>query len=229
MGTMKPRRSAADVLAAWAWAALAVTPVGWFYGALAIAYSHLGDVTDVNKMIGGIVLFVTAPASAFILAVYAARAGHRSGKIAVVVSGLLLLATLAALTWGTQVDRPGRHRGRRDAGSRLGVLPQNRRGGVRAAAPGHTSFLRVGERRVDPSSRDRRDGGGRGAGLRLGPLPQQAAARAGRRAARGGTACGSCAARRIWTDFVSSPSLAPSSLTRHVPPARPGISAPDPG
>ena len=51
-------------------------------------------------MTGGIVLFVTAPASAFILAVYAARAGHRSGKIAVVVSGLLLLATLAALTWG---------------------------------------------------------------------------------------------------------------------------------
>ena len=100
MGTMKPRRGPADVLAGWAWAVLAVTPVGWFYGALAIAYSHLGDVTDVSMMTGGIVLFVTAPASAFILAVYAARAGHRSGKIAVVVSGLLLLATLAALTWG---------------------------------------------------------------------------------------------------------------------------------
>jgi len=43
------------------------------------------------------VLFVTAPTSAFILAVYAARAGHRSGKIAVIVSGLLLLATIAVM------------------------------------------------------------------------------------------------------------------------------------
>jgi len=35
--------------------------------------------------------------SAFILAVYAARAGQRSGKIAMVVSGLLLLATIVAM------------------------------------------------------------------------------------------------------------------------------------
>ena len=41
----------------------------------------------------------------------------------------------------------------------------------------------------------------------LGTLPQQAAARAGRCAARGGTACGYRTARRIWTDFVSSPGL----------------------
>jgi len=72
-----------------------LTPVGWFYGFLAFAYSHLGDVTDVGMMTGGVVLFAAAPTSAFILAVYAARAGHRSGKIAVRVSGLLLLATLA--------------------------------------------------------------------------------------------------------------------------------------
>jgi uncharacterized membrane protein len=96
MTTLKPRHAAADVLAAWAWAAVALTPVGWFYGALGVAYSHLGDVTDVSMMTGGIVLFVAAPTSAFILAVYAARAGHRSGKIAVIVSGLLLLATIVA-------------------------------------------------------------------------------------------------------------------------------------
>jgi hypothetical protein len=48
----------------------------------------------------GVVLFVTAPTSAFILGVHAVRAGHRSGKIAVMVSGLLLLATLAVLAWG---------------------------------------------------------------------------------------------------------------------------------
>ena len=50
-------------------------------------------------MLGGVVLFAAAPASAFILAIYAARAGHRSGKIAVIISGLLLLATLGFLTW----------------------------------------------------------------------------------------------------------------------------------
>ena len=93
MTTLKPR-SHAETLAAWAWAAVALTPVGWFYGALAVAYSHLGDVVDVSQEITGFLLFVAAPMSAFVLAVYAARAGHRSGKIALTVSGLLLLATI---------------------------------------------------------------------------------------------------------------------------------------
>jgi len=97
MTTSKPQHAAGDVLAALAWAAVALTPVGWFYGGLSVAYSHLGDVTDVNMMTGGIVLFAAAPTSAFILAVYAARAGHRSGKVAVVVSGLLLMATIVAM------------------------------------------------------------------------------------------------------------------------------------
>ena len=94
MTTLKPRPDPAQTLAALAWAAVALTPVGWFYGFLAFAYSHLGDVPDVGMMTGGIALFAAAPTSAFILAVYAARAGHRSGKVAVVVSGLLLLATI---------------------------------------------------------------------------------------------------------------------------------------
>ncbi len=97
MATLKPR--AAQTLAAWAWAAVGLTPLGWFYGFMAIAYSHLGDVTDRNMMFGGVVLFAAAPTTAFILAIYAARAGHRSGKIAVVVSGLLLLATLLVSAW----------------------------------------------------------------------------------------------------------------------------------
>ena len=42
-------------------------------------------------------LLVAAPAAAVVLAVRAARAGHRSGRIAVVVSGLLLLATLVLM------------------------------------------------------------------------------------------------------------------------------------
>ena len=94
MTTSKPRPDPAQTLAALAWATAALTPVGWFYGFLAFAYSHLGDVTDVGMMTGGIALFAAAPTSAFILAVYAARAGHRSGKIAVMVSGLLVLATI---------------------------------------------------------------------------------------------------------------------------------------
>lgn len=89
---------AAQTLAAWAWAAVGLTPAGWFWGFLAIAYSHLGDVTDRNMMFGGVVLFAVAPTVASILAVCAARAGHRSGKVAVIVSGLLLLATLVVLT-----------------------------------------------------------------------------------------------------------------------------------
>jgi hypothetical protein len=92
MATLKPRPDPAQTLAALAWAAAALTPVGWFYGFLAFAYSHLGDVTDAGMMTGGVALFAAAPTSAFILAVYAARAGHRSGKIAVIMSGLLLLA-----------------------------------------------------------------------------------------------------------------------------------------
>ena len=94
MTTLKPQRAPGGTLAAWAWGAVALTPVGWFYGALAAAYSHLGDVVDVNQMITGVLLFVAAPSSAFILAIHAARAGHRSGKIAVIAAGLLLLATI---------------------------------------------------------------------------------------------------------------------------------------
>jgi len=97
MTASKPR--AAQTLAAWAWAAVGLTPVGWFYGFMAIAYSHLGDVTDRNMMLGGVVLFAVAPTIAFILAVYAARAGHRSGKIAVIVSGLPLLVILLVSAW----------------------------------------------------------------------------------------------------------------------------------
>jgi len=98
MTTLKRPPAHTDNLALWTWIAVALTPLGWFYGFLAIAYSHLGDVTDVGMMTTGVVMFVEAPVFAVVLAVYAARAGHRSGRIAVVVSGLLLLATLVFLT-----------------------------------------------------------------------------------------------------------------------------------
>jgi hypothetical protein len=109
MTTLKPQRAPGETLAAWTWAAMALTPVGWFYGGLAAAYSHLGDVVDVNQMLAGVLLFVAAPTSAFILAVYAARAGRRSGRIAVVVSGLVLLAILLFSAWlyGGWIDVAG--------------------------------------------------------------------------------------------------------------------------
>ena len=124
MTTSKPR--AAQTLAAWAWAAVGLTPVGWFYGFMAIGYSHLGDVTDRDMMFGGVVLFAVAPTIAFILAVYAARAGHRSGKIAVMVSGLLLLAARFLCMAERRVDQCSRNR--RDDGGHgtdfgLGILP----------------------------------------------------------------------------------------------------------
>ena len=53
MTTLKPG-SHVETLAAWAWATIALTPVGWFYGALAVAYSHLGDVVDLNQEITGV-------------------------------------------------------------------------------------------------------------------------------------------------------------------------------
>ena len=101
MTTLKPQHGPAKTLAVWAWAAVALTPFGWFFGVLAVAYSHLGDAVDVSQLIAGHLIFVTAPTSAFVLAVCAARAGHRSGKIAVVVTGLLLLATLLFSAWET--------------------------------------------------------------------------------------------------------------------------------
>ena len=97
MTTLKPQPAHTDNSAAGAWAAVALTPVGWFFGVLNIAYSHLGDVVDVNQLITGLLLLVAAPTSAFILAVHVARAGHRSGRIAVIVSGLLLLATIVCM------------------------------------------------------------------------------------------------------------------------------------
>ena len=97
MTTLKRPPAQTDNLALWTWIAVALTPLGWFSGFLAIAYSHLGDVTDTGMMTTGVALFVEAPAIAVVLAVYAARAGHRSAKIAVVVSGLLLLAALVFL------------------------------------------------------------------------------------------------------------------------------------
>ena len=100
MTILKPEPAHAGNLAAGAWAAVALTPFGWFFGVLAVAYSHLGDAVDVSQLIAGHLIFVTAPTSAFVLAVCAARAGHRSGKIVVAVSGLLLLTTIVFLSLG---------------------------------------------------------------------------------------------------------------------------------
>ena len=91
-------------------------------------------------MLEGVLLFAAAPTSAFILAVYAARAGHRSGKIAAIVSGLLFLGTtVVTLLYGGWIG-PGRGRGGHGAGSRLGTRPQDRHGGVAGCCSWPYSF-----------------------------------------------------------------------------------------
>ena len=189
MITIKPR--SAQTLAAWAWVAVGLTPAGWFWGFLAIAYSHLGDVTDASMMLGGVALFAAAPVSAFILAVYTARAGHRSGKIAVAISGLLLLATLGFLTWvywwaGLPVSGV----------AVVLILAWMRSLRIAVAVSGLLllalllSFF-VARRRLGQCSHGRGGRGGRGAGSRLAALPRQLAARAARCPARGEPAGGS--------------------------------------
>lgn len=121
MTTLKPRPDSAQTLAALAWAAVALTPIGWFYGFLAFLYSHLGDVTDVGMMTGGVVLFAVVPTSAFILAIYAARAGHRSwqdrhGGVRVAGPGHAYRHVCLHLD-ERRVDRPSRGHGRGGRGA----------------------------------------------------------------------------------------------------------------
>ncbi len=97
MSVLKRRPARADRLARWAWVAVALTPAGWVLGIILAFLSGEGDAKGVGPVtLGtlGILLFVAAPAAAVVLAVRAARAGQRSGRTAVVLSGSLLLVTL---------------------------------------------------------------------------------------------------------------------------------------
>jgi hypothetical protein len=87
----------ASRLALGAWIAVALTPYGWVFGIANFVFlSGEGEAKGMGPVAGIQValLLVAAPATAVVLAVRAARAGYRSGRIVVVVSGLLLLATL---------------------------------------------------------------------------------------------------------------------------------------
>ena len=97
MTALKRRPAHAGRVAPWAWIAVALAPAGWVLGIALALLSGEGQATGIGAVtvgIVGILLFVAAPAAAVILAVRAARAGHRSAKVAVVVSGVLLVATL---------------------------------------------------------------------------------------------------------------------------------------
>ncbi len=84
-----------------AWVAVALTPVGWFLAAIAgFAWAEAPAGGVATWSLGTLpyaLLGVIAPTAAVILAIRAARAGERSGKIAVAVSALLLLGTLVVL------------------------------------------------------------------------------------------------------------------------------------
>ena len=89
----------ANGLAPGAWIAVALAPWGWVLGIANFAFlSGEGEAKGIGRVTGIQValLLVAAPASAVVLALWVARAGRRSGRSAVVVSGfgLLLLATL---------------------------------------------------------------------------------------------------------------------------------------
>ncbi len=97
MSVLKRRPAHVGRLAAEAWIAAALTPAGWALGIYLAFLSGEGEARRIGTVtlgISGVLLFVAAPATAVILAVRAARAGHRSGRIALAVSGSLLLATL---------------------------------------------------------------------------------------------------------------------------------------
>ena len=84
-------------MARWAWVAVALTPAGWMLGIFLAFLSGEGEAEGIGPVtvgILGVLLFAAVPATAVVLAVKAARAGHRSGRIALVVSGSLLAATL---------------------------------------------------------------------------------------------------------------------------------------
>lgn len=94
---LKRRPAQADALARWASIAVALTPAGWVSGIVLAFLSGEGGAKGIGPVtVGllGVLLFVAAPATAVVLAVQAARAGHRSGRIAEMVSGSLLVATL---------------------------------------------------------------------------------------------------------------------------------------
>ena len=79
-----------------AWTAVALTPAGWVLGIVLVFLSGEGEAGGIGPAavgVSGILLFVAAPATAVVLAVRAARAGIRSGRIAVTASGSLLFAT----------------------------------------------------------------------------------------------------------------------------------------
>ena len=66
-------------LALWAWIAVALAPVGWVLGIVLAFLSGEGEAKGIGPVtlgILGVLLFVAAPATAVVLAVRAARAGH---------------------------------------------------------------------------------------------------------------------------------------------------------
>jgi len=194
MTTLKPQRAHTSELAAGAWAVVALTPFGCFFGALAVAFSNEGNYLIVSQMIMGVLLFVAAPEGAFILAVHAARAGRRSGKIAVVVAGLLLLATLVCTLLVRLPD------GRWWIGLAVtAVVAVLVLAGVcsRRIAVAESGLLFLAALTVltwpplaDRLARSSRDRGGRGAGSRWARFCNKPPARAGRYAAGGEIACG---------------------------------------
>ncbi len=99
MSVPNGRPASADRLARRAWITIALIPAAWLLGVIAYLAGTGGTLTigllSLDPVTWAILLAVAVPVVAVVLAVQAARAGHRSGRRAVLVSGTLLLVTLA--------------------------------------------------------------------------------------------------------------------------------------
>jgi hypothetical protein len=94
------RRDRAERLALWAWTTIGLTPVGLGLSWVMVVLVGEGteglffQVLNAALLLG---LALTAPTAAVALAVAAARDGHPTGRLAVVVAVTLLVVTLLGL------------------------------------------------------------------------------------------------------------------------------------
>lgn len=89
----------ANLLAVWTWTAVAAVPAAWALGIFLVLASGEGDARGAGTValgLLGVAVFAAMPASAVVLAVRLRRAGHPSGRAALVTSGGLLALTLVA-------------------------------------------------------------------------------------------------------------------------------------
>jgi hypothetical protein len=101
MTVTREHRGRVSGLAVGTWIAVAAVPVAWVFGILLAFVSGEGNArgaAQVGVGLLGVAVFVAMPSLAVALAARLRGAGHRSGRAAIVVAGLLLALTLLVTT-----------------------------------------------------------------------------------------------------------------------------------